>query len=81
MPTFLLQLMVGAEAINGLDVRMCENREYQPQFNEPNEAIWAGTIPELQGTKENTKRNKLHEFYGNCWMEFRAVVRRLVFPC
>jgi hypothetical protein len=69
------QVAVAAAPINGLDIRLCENLKYTPQFDEPEEAIYSGTIPDLQGTEENLKLNKLHEINGNCWMEFRSMVK------
>jgi len=68
------QIMLRHQDIQGLDVRFCENRNFNSMFAEAHESMLAGSLKELQSTHVNGGKDDSDPKTQNadCWVEFRA---------
>lgn len=79
------QLMVAHPDLPGLDFRLTDSMEYSSSFAEAQDALLAGSLQELQnenvlleggdGRHERMKPDA-KDGEGDCWVEFRANVKR-----
>jgi hypothetical protein len=77
------QLMVSHPDLPGLDVRLTETTSYLSSFAEAQEALMAGSLDDLQnvnvlleGGKEARAQNDAMNGLGDCWVEFRANLKK-----
>lgn len=80
------QYILSHESLNGIDIRVCPNTQLSTSFNEGEDALFAGSIDELQRSNSNNNSNiamsntnnrKSAELEdGDCWIEVRAMVKQ-----
>jgi len=85
------QLLVRHKDINGIDIRFCESTEYSSNFAEAQEALLASSLEELQnvnvmlegkegsnyeGMDGNRGKVDVMNGLGDCWVEFRANMKK-----
>ena len=77
------QLMVVHKDIPGLDIRLTENLDCISSFFETQEALLAGSLDDLQninvlveGGKVSKARQDTMTGLGDCWVEFRANLKK-----
>eukprot|EP00568_Trieres_chinensis_P000660 CAMPEP_0183297022 /NCGR_PEP_ID=MMETSP0160_2-20130417/4406_1 /TAXON_ID=2839 ORGANISM="Odontella Sinensis, Strain Grunow 1884" /NCGR_SAMPLE_ID=MMETSP0160_2 /ASSEMBLY_ACC=CAM_ASM_000250 /LENGTH=396 /DNA_ID=CAMNT_0025458747 /DNA_START=172 /DNA_END=1362 /DNA_ORIENTATION=- len=82
------QLLVKHHLLSGLDFRLCEATSLSTTFAEAQESLLAGSLADLQSSNvlaeggnqrhsgEDFARSDVMNGLGDCWVEFRANVRK-----
>ena len=78
------QLRLKDKFLHGFDIRLCKSNSTSLMFNEGQEALLENCIPELQNERViDTDINIINKKFGNagdCFSEFREVIKKRVNP-